>query len=451
MTAAVESAQSELASLVGASRLVADPGECAALAVDGLSPKCVVYPASAEEAALVLKRASERGLAVIPCRNATKLGIGNLPRRYDIALSLKHLNRVWHYEPADLTVSVEPGMMLGDFQHFLGRRNLWLPLDPAASSRASLGGILATNSAGPLRLSYGAPRDMVLGVKVATTEGKVIKAGGRVVKNVAGYDLTKLLIGSYGTLGVIVEASLKLYPLPRERATFVFPAPTLEAARALRRQVLHSPLNPLRMVYVDAAAAAILAADLPEGRENATPQMWLEAGGSKRVIERFARALGELARAAGTPARQLEAEPGERAWGRVADFRAGFAGADSEVVILKSTLPLAASEEFLDRLQREFSNRKMRAACLSEPGVGIVHLGLMGERLGTDAPPLIERLRGVAETLGGVLIVERCLPQVKASVNVWGQPGSDFGIMRKLKETWDPKGILSPGRFVGGL
>ncbi len=186
MSLAVESIRAELASIVGESRVVSDPVVCGSAAVDGVAPEVVIYPPSALQVAEVLKWAADHDLAVIPFRNGTKLGIGNPPRRYDLALSLKDLNQVWHYEPADLTVSVEPGIKLGDFQHFLARHRLWLPLDPAGGPRASIGGILAANSSGPLRLRYGTLRDMILGMKIATTEGKLIKTGGRVVKNVAG-------------------------------------------------------------------------------------------------------------------------------------------------------------------------------------------------------------------------------------------------------------------------
>ncbi len=244
MITAVESSRSELAALVGDARVVSDPVACAAFAVDGKVPTYVVYPSSAEQVAAVLKSCADHALAVIPCRNGTKLGIGNPPIRYDVALSLKDLNQVWYYEPADLTVSVEPGMKLADFQHFVGRHKLWLPLDPPGGERASLGGILAANASGPLRVAYGGPRDMVIGMKIATTEGKIVKTGGRVVKNVAGYDMGKLLIGSYGTLGVIVEASFKLYPLPAASATFVFAVDALHRARELRRSLQRSHLQP---------------------------------------------------------------------------------------------------------------------------------------------------------------------------------------------------------------
>src|SRR5215472_548971 len=254
MIEAVEEIQADFASIVGDSHASAEPEACAVFAVDGVAPRCVVYPPCAEEVAEVLKCASSHGLAVIPVRNGTKLATGAPPRQYDVALSLKDMNQVWYYEPDDLVVSVEPGLKFGDLQHFLARHNLWVPLDPAAGERASVGGILAANSTGPLRLRYGGPRDLVLGMKIVTAEGTIVKTGGRVVKNVAGYDLAKLLIGSYGTLGVIVEASLKLHPQVGGRATWVIEPATLAAAREFRRALLRSPLTPLRVVVMNAPA-----------------------------------------------------------------------------------------------------------------------------------------------------------------------------------------------------
>lgn len=451
MTTAVESARAEFASLLGEERVVRDAATCATLAVDGKLPACVVYPTSAEQVAAVLQCAADHDLAVIASRNATKLGMGNSPRRYDVALSLKEMNRVWHYEPADLTVSVEPGMKFGDFQHFVGRHGLWLPLDPPGASKASLGGILATNASGPLRLSYGAPRDMVLGMKIATTEGTVIKAGGRVVKNVAGYDLCKLLVGSYGTLGVIVEASLKLYPLPAERTTFVLPTGTLGIARDLRRRLLHSPLQPMRMVLLDAVASTLVRAGSPLAAEVREPELWVEVGGSTRVIERCARELETLGRAAGAPVSRLETESAVTAWARIADFRAWLADAYPGLVTMKAALPIAAGEEFLSRAQQEAENEKVRLASFGQIGVGIVHLCLLEETRAPGIASLIGRFRSAAEGLGGTLVVERLHPDLKGHLDVWGSPGDDFETMRKLKNLWDPKGILSPGRFVGGL
>jgi len=451
VTVAVQSALSGLTSVVGTSRVVRDPATCASLAVDGRTPACVLYPSSAEQVAAVLQYAAQHDLAVIPCRNATKLGVGNVPRRYDVALSLKEMNQVRHYEPADLTVTAEAGMTFGDFQHFVSRDGLWLPLDPPGAWRASLGGILATNASGPLRLFYGAPRDMVLGMRIATSEGKVIKTGGRVVKNVAGYDMAKLLIGSYGTLGVIVEASFKLFPLPSARATFVLPAGPLGITRDLRSRILRSPLQPLRLVLLDAVTAKLALAGTPLAREVKEPEIWLEMGGSARVIERCAGELEELGKAVGAPVYRLEAENAEVAWTRISDFRTWLPEACPGVAILKVVLPDAASEEFLSRAEQEAENDKVALASFTQLGIGILHLCLLEAESATARIALIRRLRSAAQDLGGALVVEHCHWDIKSRVDVWGPTGDDFAVMAKVKAAWDAKGILAPGRFVGGL
>lgn len=450
MAPAVDSILLELAAVVGESRLVADPEACAAAVVDGRVPACLVYPSRAEQVAAVLKCAADAGLGVIPFRNSTKLGIGNSPRRYDVALSLKDLNHVWHYEPDDLTITVETGMKLGDFQRFVGRRGLWLPLDPPGGGRASLGGILATNAAGPLRLRYGAPRDMVLGLTIATTEGQIIKSGGRVMKNVAGYDLTKLLIGSCGTLGVIVEASFKLYPLPVERAAFVLEVGSLAEARELRRGILYSPVQPLRMVLLDARAAAFARGKTPEA-EGQELEMWIEVGATPRGMERYGREIETLGLDLGSTVEPLGREMAATGWERISNFGAELGDAHSESLIVKATLPIAASEEFLNRSREVSEGARAALASFAQTGVGVIHLCLWTVDGRLDVPGTIGKLRGAAESLGGALVVERCSADVKSGLDAWGAPGSDFEVMRRLKQTWDPKGVLSPGRFVGGL
>jgi len=450
VSAAVESLQTEIVAIVGASRVVTDPAACAALGVDGTTPQCVVYPPSAEAVAALLRCAAERDLAVIACRNATKLAVGNPPRRYDVALSLKEMNRVWHYEPADLTVTAEPGMKFGDFQHFVGRDGLWLPLDPPGGARASLGGIVATNACGPLRLSFGAPRDIVLGMKIATVEGKVLKTGGRVVKNVTGYDIGKLLVGSYGTLGLIVEASFKLFPLPPARATFVMSTGTLGIARDLRRRILQSPLTPLRMVLLDAAAATLARQGAALAADSHEPELWIEFGGSERVLARCARELEQQGKAAGIAVRRVDTEASDIVWGRITDLHS-WAALDAKAVILKVTLPDAASEEWVSLAQQEADGEKAKLAAFAQLGVGIVHGCLLNEIAVPALVGLVNRLRDRARTLGGALIVERCPAELKEQLDVWGTPQDDLGIMRKLKATWDPKGTLAPGRFLGRL
>lgn len=450
MTTAVESVHLALAAIAGESHVVSEPTACAAMAVGGRVPQFVVSPPSAESVAAFLKFATDHDLAVIARGNGTKLGIGNPPRRYDLALSLKELNHVRRYEPADLTISVEAGMKLGDFQDFVGRDGLWLPLDPLGGARASIGGILATNSAGPLRLRFGSPRDMVLGIKVATTEGKLIKSGGHVVKNVAGYDLCKLLLGSYGTLGAIVEASFKLFPRPATRGTFVLQPGTLALARNLRRRILNSPLEPMCMVLFNNEAVGLLR-NGPHPREARGLELWIEVGDSSGILERHARDFAEMGRSMGIPSRQLDEQTAESCWVRLRNYEQLFADFFPDVMVLKAALPIASSEEFLSFAQQEAEGEEVKVASFAQVGVGIVHLGLWGEKLGTTAARLVTNTRKAAASLGGALVVERYPDGFNADRDTWGPAGDSLEAMRKLKEAWDPKGILSPGTFLGGL
>ena len=444
---AVDPVRADLAALVGHSR-VHDVADCAKATVDGVVPDCAVTPAEAEQVAAVLHYAAEHHLALIPRGNGTKLSMGNIPRRYDVALSLQGLKRIRHYEAADLTISVEAGMTFGEFQTLVGRDGLWLPLDPRGGPEASLGGIIAANAAGPLRQGFGGPRDMVLGLKLATTQGKLAKTGGRVVKNVAGYDLGKLLTGSFGTLGVIVEASLKLFPRPPERATFTLHAGTLGIARELRRSILHSPLDPMRLVLLDSPATALLrqagAAPVQSGAE-----LWIEVGGSHRVIERCERELSQLASGVGAAMVRLEAP--EAAWGHVADLARWLQPKFRDVTVLKAALPVVASEEFLSRAQQESESEKIALASFAQVGVGVVHLCALQETLSTDLVGLVGRLRQAVQDLGGSLVIEHCPVNLKSQVDVWGPGGDDLEAMRKMKSVWDPQEVLSPGRFLGGI
>ena len=448
MTLAVDSVRMDLGALVGQSQVLVDPAACASLAVDGKVPDCAVAPATAERVAAVLHYASEHHLALIPRGNGTKLAMGNPPKRYDVALSLRELNRVIHYEPADLTISVEAGMTFGAFQDLVGRNGLWLPLDPRGGAESSIGGIIAANAAGPLRQSFGGPRDMVLGLKIATTEGKVAKTGGRVVKNVAGYDLGKLLTGSLGTLGVIVEASLKLFPKPPERATFVMRAGTLGIARDLRSSILRSSLDPMRLVLLDSPATALLG-DSAQAHDRPEVELWVEVGGSHRVLERCERELRQLASAVGAPLVRREAA--EDAWSGVSNLAHWLQQKYRDVTVLRAALPLVASEEFLSRAQQEAESERVVLASFAQVGVGIVHLCALQQTLSASLAGMVARLRQAATDLGGTLVIEHCPVDLKSHVDVWGAGGDDLAAMRKMKSAWDPSEVLSPGRFVGGI
>ncbi len=439
------------AGIVGARRVVTDPAVCPAFNVDGMTPGAVVYPRTAEDVATILSIASSWGLAVIPLRSGTKVGMGNAPLRYDIALCLKDLNQVWHYEPDDLTISVEAGMKFGDVQRFLSRRGLWLPLDPPGGARASVGGILAANASGPLRVRYGAPRDMVLGMTFATADGKLIKTGGRVVKNVAGYDLSKLMIGSLGTLGVILDVSFKLFPLPSLRQTFAFSDASLEACRHLRRAILASPLTPLRMVLLNGPARAIAANLSAQYGPDSNHEFWVEVGGSESVLHRSAQILSGLSAFVGPEPSKLDEAVARECWDRIADYTAWASQPEQDLLVLKATLPIASTERFLEAVYQESEQEQCRVASFAQTGAGTVLLCILTAKGEAGMATFVSRLRGNATRLEGALTVLAGPPVLKQYVDTWGPPATDLASMHKLKQTLDPSGILSPGRFVGGL
>ncbi len=446
--------QTDFALIAGDGRALSEPEACAEFTVDGITPGCVLRPLTAEQVAEMLRCAAAHELAVIPCANITKLGIGAPPQRYDAALSLRDLNRTTYYEPDDLVVSVEPGMTFGALQQMLAERKLWLPLDPAGGEHATIGGILAANSAGPLRLRYGGPRDIVLGMKIATAEGKIIKTGGRVVKNVAGYDLAKLLIGSYGTLGVIVEATFKLYPQVATRTTWAIEIESFTAAREFRRRLLASPLGPLRAAVLNAEARMEMKSCSPENVSNSRAVIWIEAGGSERVIGRYDKEVGALAAQVDGGIRRVDCSEAEEVWNNIADFGNGLVSKRQDSVVLRGALPISGGEEFLECAEQESQAEGLHVAGILQVGVGIVEMGLRSipnPEPRIASPASIEKLRRLAADFGGSLVVTHCPADLKSKIDVWGPVGDDFEVMRKLKAAWDPKSTLAPGRGVGRM
>src|SRR5437870_6373163 len=227
-------------------------------AIDGLEPSAICWPASYPEAAQALAVADRLGLKVAPRGAGTTVGLGNPPRAVDLIVSTERLNRIVEYAPANLTVTVEAGVGLATLQSKLAESGQVLPLDPAGANRRTVGGIVATNAGGPRRLGFGSARDLVIGTRAATTSGTVVRAGGRVVKNVAGYDLNKLYVGSLGTLALVVEIGLKVAPLPSSRTTVVGCFARLEQVADAAKAIVRSPLMPTALDLLNPLAATAL-------------------------------------------------------------------------------------------------------------------------------------------------------------------------------------------------
>jgi glycolate oxidase FAD binding subunit len=391
----------------------------ATFAIDGVVPGSTVTPSNVEELAACLKEAAKQGKTVAAIGGGTQLDLGMPPEHIDLAVETAGLNRVIEYEPADLTVTVEAGMRLAELQRILGEQGQFLALDPPLEAPATIGGAIATNASGPLRFAYGTARDLVIGTRVANPDGTVTHAGGRVVKNVAGYDLNKLYIGSLGTLALIVELSFKVAPIPPSNATLSSTFPSPAAARAVLGEVVHSSLSPL-------------AIELLGSRE-----LLFRVGGYPQAVDRQVR---ELSAIAGRNAGRTR----DAAWEELQQARVEARRRD---VVLKAATPISASSTAVELLERHLA--ALNPTVWAHAGNGVAYAAC-------DAPSdqaVLRAARREVEALGGnaSLVIERCPVPLKREIDVWGDPGPSVALMRAIKAKLDPRNTLNPGRYVGGI
>ena len=390
-----------------------------AFSVDGLLPSTVMRPEDAEDAARGLHLCDLAPAAVVVWGGGTQMRLGAPPRRYEVAFSTERMTRLLEYEPADLTCRVEAGMRLSDLQAVLHAQGQRLPLDPPHPERATVGGMVAANTNGLSRGRYGTVRDWVIGIAVAYPSGKVARAGGKVVKNVAGYDLMKLHIGALGTLGVVAEVNFKVQARPEADATllahFEAPAPALEVGLKLAHQYL-------------APATAIV-----QGGDGGQWVLALKLEGYAREVQAAKDQAVRFVREAGGVID--ESEILSAFWDAARDWSTN---ADGDV-LLRAIVPITASPTLLAAAPAD-------ARVLAQPASGVVDVRVPAP----GAAETLSRLRSAAGAEGQVVVLAAPVA-LKQGLDVWGPPPPGFPIMRALKQSLDPHGILNVGRFVGGI
>jgi len=395
----------------------------ALLAVDGLSPRSIVELASIDELAAALREANECGDAVIPWGAGRHMSLGNIPARYDVALRTAKLNRVLEYEPADLTITVEAGITIGRLQTVLAERGQFLPID--APAHATVGGVLSAGVSGASRHAYGLPRDWLIGCRLALADGTIVKAGGRVVKNVAGYDMQKLAVGSLGTLAVIVEATFKVAPLSVSQETLLATFDSIGAAAQATRGA-------------DERSLALRGITLSLSEGVATAAFWLS--GPSAAVERTRRELSEIC--AGAKKERLDGDASQRWW---TDVGAGLdppsAPAGDDVAVRISMRPSQIAG-FIAAAQRNAP--PFFADVLAYPTTGLVLA-----RVDATAVDRIADARRFVEAAGGSLVILAAPVNLKQRIDVWGSAGSALPLIRNLKEQFDPRSTLNPGRYIG--
>jgi glycolate oxidase FAD binding subunit len=394
--------------------------------VDGVSPSWVVRPGSVEEVQSVVRS----GARLVASGLGGHLEIGASPRALDVLLRVDRIARVVDHQAADMTVTVEAGCPLPALQALLATSGQWLALDPPRPGRTTIGGLVAANLSGPLRASQGTVRDLLLGCTVVGAGGVVVRSGGRVVKNVAGYDLPKLHIGALGTVGVLVEATFKVRPRPERESAVVVACRTPGSAAALALAV-RDAFDPL---WLEVAGSRGLGDGPGSGAAVA-----VGVAGSVAEVEHGCARVHGVAEAHGCRATNVDDGAALRV--RLADFDAEPAAALLRAAILPSEV--GATLEAIESAARA-QGAELRT--LAHAANGIVRVAVARPE---PVAALVRELRPRLEASGGSLVVHRATPDVKATVDPWGDPGPGRGLMRRLKQAFDPDDVFAPGRLIG--
>ena len=442
--------------LLGADSVIVDPARLQKYSTEGATPETVLLPTSAEEIAAVVKVASEENLSLVPFGGGTRQHIGRLTEGVDVVLSTEYLNQIEAYDPGDLTVSVQAGAAVSKIRATCAQHRQLLPIESLPNS--TIGGALATASFGPLRVGFGGLRDFCIGISFITGDGLGGRGGGRVVKNVAGYDLMKLMIGSFGTLGVITSANFKLFPLPQQTLTCVCQFETLAAAFQFRDWLLKSPLSPISAEFIGPEAAEYLKDSKPRDPDEWAPEdkitsekrVWqiaLRLAGSERALARSRSELGSRI------VQEIGEEDEVDFWNRLTDFEQRLTSRHHNPLILQIEAPPADSERAVAAAHESASEYNFVAAVVGRATLGSFVVGFIP--LAID-PPAVTQFAGAASAFRGRLskdssaIVLRCPREAKQHFDVWGSTPTDTALMQKVKRALDPKGILNRGRFLVG-
>lgn len=493
MSSAISQFASRLESAIGASHVSADPSLCSEYVVDEMAPSAVAKPASAEEVAEVVRFAALEKLSLIPCGHRTKLHIGMPPSRYDIALDMTGLHQIAHYDPGDLTVSVNAGANFNDLAAPLYQQKQFLPMSVPFYFESTIGGIIASGVDSSLRHAYGTARDFLIGAEFVDGTGRLCKSGGRVVKNVTGYDLHKLLIGSLGTLAVITRLNFRTFPAAPASRGFVLSFPAPDNALRFSNFIERSPLGP---TSIDMVSPQLLQLFLEAERNSAKPpaapfqgkfaadswHLCVSVEGAAEVCDRASR---EFTRIAALPEAQhsqlitLNETEGAELWHYLGQSIPLLLDASPDSAIFKIAILPSRFVPLLEELHALAEQASLRHAILAR-ACGVMYFALLprpGQHRSLDSDSF-RRLAGAASTVFSVCAKENasatlnwCPTQLKREVNVWGfdfvAPASgrpvspsavsnataaaalpDLALMRRLKSAFDPQNLFAPGRLL---
>ena len=450
-----------LAEVIGPQRVVAAAEELAAYSVDGLAPSAIVRPASAEEVAEVVRFAVAEKLALLPLGSRSKCEMGTSPARYDIAVDMTGLREVAHYDAGDLTLSVDAGMPLRELQIYLQRKAQFLPLAVPCFESTTAGGAIASGIDSALRLQYGSARDFLIGAEFVDGTGQICKSGGRVVKNVTGYDLHKLLIGSLGTLGVITRLNFRTFPLPATSGGHVANFASGQGALSYWSTVEKAGLPLANLEVLSPKAVEMIRAILqqtgvesPGGLGREEWYVYSSFEGNEAVVRRISGDLERIARGKGALRSELlERAADESLGGMLRESFEWLRWGSPANVIYRLVVP-EVTAEILEELSQLAESVSLRAALLVR-AAGVVYFAVFAK---SEDDAAIARLaktvagvRSIAHARKGHATLLHAPLAIKANATAMAPGELDMTLQQRVKQAFDPSGVFVPGRVVGGL
>ena len=444
-----------LAGLLGATAIIPQE-QLAEYAIEGIAPQAALRPGDRQATSEIMQWASSQRIPVFPRGGGTQLALGNVPEEVGLVLDLRQQSRLLDYQPADLTATVEAGITLEQLQRALATDGEFLPLEAPLAEASTIGGILAANTSGPLRYSYRQPRDWLIGISVVGSDGTETKAGGKVVKNVTGYDLNKLYTGSFGTLGVIVEATFKLSPYPTGHGALVARFPGLSEAIAASTKLLRQLFRPQGVQVIDIQAVQSINSNralLEQPGNGQALALAFFSGRPKAVKRQLEDSTGLFRESGAVEVTAMNEDEGQSLMKGVCDL--GWAEDARPYLSIKANVPPLALAGMINRCLQD-SPPGLAPGVLADPGFGQVRLfwwsGSVSDWLDDgSALQAILKIRGIAREAGGHAVVEFCPLTLKKQIDVWGDQPGGIEIMHRIKQKFDPLGIMSPGRFVGKI
>ena len=468
----------ELAVIVGPESVLTEGDALSRYRVDEVAPKAVVLPRDTNQVSQVVQVAKREDLALVPWGSGTKMAMGNPPKRLDLVVCTSRMNHIKDVDTANLTITAEAGVKFRDIQARLATQEdrcylpledlvtagdeaicsdrshsgCFLPIDPPHANAATIGGIVSANTAGARRLLYRLPRDSVLGVRFVTSGGEICGSGGKTVKNVSGYDVPKLVVGSMGSLGILCEMTFKLLPLPEALETVLIAFGTFSDASAFVEQISETSLLPASLDLLSQSAYSRVA----DGVFKFEPDAYVAAlalEGFGQAVRRMSAEIPRLAVASGARSHAVLREGQHRSfWLAVSDR---LPAQDFGPLKAKLNYPLSEWKGIVESAEGVLSGARIDYTLQVHAGSGVCLINLLigqGEGGAADkAVGALNDLLSLCREVKGNLVIQQAPTPIKGRLKVWGEAGSDFAVMKRIKMHIDPAGIMSPGRFVGGL